>query len=228
MSAYLGFDNQVFDCLGTELAPLRGRLIEYLTKPPHQLLISAVNVAEAACCHRPEKREALLRLMCMLSGGCRPLALPGDLFRSEIEAYALGRPFKTITVGAEHEGLWIALNSPEDIDEADVEHANRYRTEQERQFREMHESARPRFQEVVNAGAAKGITSASRLIRHFKNDEKFIESTVAYFIQPSSLAHRLKGRELEFLQNVPGWQRFQDKGFQFSAAPPQAAELSPT
>src|SRR5258708_27185731 len=72
----------------------------------------------------------------------------------------------------------------------------------------MHESARPHFQELVDAGVAKGITSASRLIRHFKSDEKFIESTGAYFMQVSPVAHRLKGRELEFLQNLPGWQCF--------------------
>lgn len=208
MSVYLGFDNHVFDYLDAEPAPLRGQLIKYLTEPPRRLLISGVNVLEAVCCPSARKRISLLRLISALSGGCRPLALPGDLFSSQINAYALAQPSTTVTIGAEQEGLWIALSAPEEIDEADVEDANHYRTEQEREFRQMHESARPHFQELVDAGVAKGITSASRLIRHFKSDEKFIESTVAYFMQVSPVAHRLKGRELEFLQNLPGWQCF--------------------
>ena len=130
MSIYLGFDSHVFDYILAEPALLRGQLIEYLTEAPHQLLISAVNVLEGACCPTADKRGALLRLMFQLSGGCRPLALAGDLFRSEIDSYALGQTSATITLAEEQEGIfWIALNAPEEIEQADIEDANRYRAE---------------------------------------------------------------------------------------------------
>jgi len=208
MRVYLGFDSHIFDYVLAEPMPLRGQLIEYVTKAPHQLLVSAVNVLEGACCPTADKRGALLRLMLQLSRGCRPLALAGDLFRREIDAYAIGQVSETVTIAEEQEGLWIGLNAPEEIEQADIKDANRYRAAQECEFRQMYENARPHFQQVLGSAAAKGITSASRLIRHFRDDEEFLKSTVDYFVQVSPLAHRLKGRELEFLQNMPGWQSF--------------------
>lgn len=208
MKVYLGFDIHIFDYILAEPVPVRGQLIEYLTIAPHQLLVSAANVLEGVCCPSEDRRGVLLRLMFKLSGGCRPLALVGDLFRSEIEAYAIGQASETITIAEEQEGLWIALNAPEEIEQADIDDANRYREEEECEFRQMYEKARPHFQQVLGSSAAKGITSASRLIRHFRNDERFLKSAVDNFIHVSPLADRLKGRELEFLQTMPSWQSF--------------------
>ncbi|MHB8655722.1 MAG: hypothetical protein ACYDA9_17800 [Terriglobia bacterium] len=205
---YFGFDSQVFSYLQTEDAAIRDQAIQYFAQPRHHLLPSGVNVLEAACCPSVGTRTSLLRLMSSLSGGVKPLALVGDLLRGQVDDYAFGRPFTTITIGEEQRGLWIALESPEDIGGEDVQEANQFRESQELEFREMHKDARPHFQELVKSGGANGITSRSRLIRHYREDPEFLESMVAQFTRVSPSAYLLRGRELEFIQNRPCWQCF--------------------
>lgn len=205
---YFCFDTNVFDRLLVESTPVREQVADYYSTGVHQVLVSAVNVLEVVCVENDDRRTALLSLMANLSNGRRPLALSNEILRAQIDAYALRKPSIDITISKEQSGLWIALCLPEQVGDAEVQEANRYRVEQEAKFREMHERARPHFQRLVRTGKAAGITTAGALIRHYKADQKFIESVVRDFTSRSPVAHELLGRESDFLRDLPSWQCF--------------------
>ena len=114
-----------------------------------RLYLSIFTFAELASESCAERRIELIRLAKKLSGGFRPAAMPGDLLRRSKDAIINRRSDMDNSMGTEWNGIWAALNNPDLIDEMALAEIQAWKTNQEKWYCEMFDSARPPIQEAL-------------------------------------------------------------------------------
>ena len=154
------------------------------------------------------RRLSLLQLQKKLSGHRRPLQIPNRLIRELAVAYTNRRPHGDLSIAEDQDGIWVALNDPEEIDEATRQELYHWKNDLENDFKESHAKGRPDFQQLFVSGIATRPPSASSLLRHYLKSEGFLFEVMSD-IYESVTGIKLQREELfPFLQTVPHWAFF--------------------
>ncbi len=166
---------------------------------------TALNVIEACATQDSDKRVSLIQLIKELGGYNRPLEIPNKLLQVLAIAYARRKPAATLSITKEQEGLWIALNEPEMLDEQARHEVLQWKEQLETDFTGLHRTARPHFQRLFEEGRTLRPQSVVGLIRRYCKDEKFVYEVTAPLYERATQT-TLPPRELQqFFTTVPGW-----------------------
>ncbi len=136
--------------------------------------------------------------------GYLPLEVPNRLLRALTAAYAAGSDRTNITVGKEQEGVWIALDNPDQLTEGDRQEALHLKKELEHDLRDANEKARPDFQALFQRQRQRP-RSAAELIRHYCENESFVYDIVNPIYKSIAGADLPRTRVRQFLRDIPGW-----------------------
>lgn len=170
--------------------------------------ITALNVIEAGITKDIGRRLSLLQLQKKLSRHRRPLQIPDRLISELAIAYANRSPRGGLSIAEDQDNIWVALNDPEEIDEAARQELYHWKNDLENDFRESHTKARQDFQQLFEIGIATRPQSASSLLRHYLKSEDFL------FEAMSDIYKRVTGIKLQreelfpFLRKIPNWTFF--------------------
>lgn len=169
------------------------------------LRVSALNVIEAVGTEDEVRRRSLIVLLQRLSHGFRPLATPNTLLKIVVKAHARGDDRLNITSPEEEDSIWIALNSPDELDEETRQEVFQWKTSLEGPFIDAHREARPQLQTLFESGQAERPKSVADVIRYFRdNDQTLLESMQDVYQhctgQPVSL-----DQARMFLHDIPYW-----------------------
>ncbi len=163
-----------------------------------RIYISVFTVAELAACGNRQRRAGLLDVARELLGGYRPLAMPGDLLRSSLEAMQEGKRVMNASIGAEWNGVWSVLCDPSQIDDEAHSEVLAWKRQQEEWYHAMHARGRPHMQRTLAklpVEQQKKIKERfSGLIRHYDLRPDFVYD---FFCDVASSAmHTVVTREL--------------------------------
>ncbi len=163
--------------------PRATELIEAIKKSAH-VYISVFTIAELASTTDQDRRTALPRTAKTISGDYRPAAMPGDLLRKSLEAVSAWASDMDNSMGPKWDGVWMALNDPTLIDHESFLEIARWKAEQERWYREMHERGRPLMQATLMRLPAEEraalLSKFSRLIKYYRPESQFMRESIAY------------------------------------------------
>ena len=169
--------------------------------------ITSLNVIEAGITNNAERRISLLKLQKQLARDIRPLQLPNLLLRESAVAYATRKDRRDLSIGKNQNGIWIALNNPEKIDDAARQELYRWKKELEDTFKRTHESGRAQFQKLFES-KEKRPRNAAALLRHYSLNEGFLFDVTADIYEKATGA-KLKREELfSFFRSTPQWPFF--------------------
>lgn len=185
--------------------PEQERLERLLTGDGKVVFISSVNIAELAATSDPARRESLLRLAKRLAKKTRPLALPRELFRTSLDAFATEKAQIDTTSDPTVNNLWIALDHPQQVTEAVRAEIQALNRGNEAWYREMHENARPAMRKELES--LPRFRNATHLTKIYWSSDKFITSALRPFV--IGLRHpELVGREREVVGRCEFWKFF--------------------
>ena len=145
-------------------------------KSKTQPLISIFTFVEIASTPDAKRRIALLTFVRDIAGKYRPFAFPGDLLRRSLEQIHEGASEVNISIGSEHDGVWVALNEPSLIKDDAYKEVVDMKCNEERWYQSMHNSGRPEIQEVLTKHLPKEHRklSFSKLVKYFVSSSDFI------------------------------------------------------
>ena len=169
--------------------------------------ITAINVVELARTPDSGQRVSLLQLAARLSDGKRPLAHPNTLLRDGIAAFARRDKSVNVSVNEDEEGVWIALQQPEDVVDSVVEELNAWHAGVEGALTESAKH-RQEYVEMFRAAQSSGPRSAAEAIRGTLSGKAIFEDSL------SDIFERASGRapspnELDQVwSTVPQWRLY--------------------
>jgi hypothetical protein len=108
----------------------------------NRVLITALNIIEAAATADPLRRQSLLRLQKQLAGGFRPLRTPTDLLRALTLAYHRGIDSAPLTIDETRADIWWAMTEPENLTEEEQARAYEAKQKLESSFSKSNQFAR--------------------------------------------------------------------------------------
>jgi hypothetical protein len=141
-----------------------------------RVLITSVNVFEAAATEDQARRIGLVRLQKELIGPYRPLLLPNELLRQLTLAHFQGAGDATITISDRHWGIWGGLQEPEHLGEPERQEVYAWKSSLESPFNAAHREARP---ELFRAFPEDKPLSVANLIRLLRDQEQLILNTAS-------------------------------------------------
>jgi len=172
-----------------------------------EVRITALNVIETASTRDSVRRISLLQLQKRLAGNQRPLQIPNLLIRSLAIAYAGHLESGNLSIGSNEEGIWIALDSPECIDEDSRQELYNWSRTLENDFCETDQNARPHFQQLFTYEERRPRNAASLLRLYAKSSDFLFEITADAYEQTTGA--KLRKEELfSFFRTVPHWPMF--------------------
>jgi len=122
--------------------PQRDLLVECLTSR-HLTQVSVVNIAELAQAKDPQLRNTQLEVALRLSRGYKPLARTRTILTRSVETLAARQAEMNWSLDDNLDGgLWVAINSPELVDEPAREEVEQWVRNLETHYREMHLAGR--------------------------------------------------------------------------------------
>ena len=113
-----------------------------------RILITAVNVLEAAGTEDTVRRLGVLRLQKELARGLRPLHVPNELLLEVTLAHTRSSATATITLSEAQAGIYEILQEPEQIGEQERQEVYDWKRSSEDSFAQAHQKARPEFQKI--------------------------------------------------------------------------------
>jgi hypothetical protein len=167
--------------------------------------ISALNVIEAVGTKDDQLRRSLVNLLKTLSHGFRPLATPNTLLKIITNAYERNDRRPDISSPEEEDSIWIALNSPDELDEETRQEVLDWKISLESPFTDAHREARPQLQALFESGDAPRPRSVAQLIRYYRdNDELILESLVELYQHITSRPCPFRKPESLFVISLTG------------------------
>jgi hypothetical protein len=133
-------------------------------------VISAHNVVEAVKTRDEERRVALVELMKRLARNKRPLDRPSGIVRSVARAFATNSPTLTVNADPTLEGVWMALNQPDQLNEKARQDAIAWLSSTTADFDGMVSAKRKPLQEIYRAVPAGRPRTAAAAIREYFRD----------------------------------------------------------
>jgi hypothetical protein len=152
--------------------------------------ISAYNVIEVAKIPDETRRTALVQLMKRLADNKRPLDRPNTIVLSHATAHAAGKSRATVNADSNLEGLWIALNQPELIDDDARHEVVAWTKEVEGDFSKVVAGDRDMFQKFFQDVPTERPLNASFTLRTYLNQTSECRSLI------SDVYHRHTGTAL--------------------------------
>jgi hypothetical protein len=152
-------------------------IIQGLFGSGNEIRITALNVIEVIGTRDADRRISLLRLLSETARGVRPLAIPSDLLIAAARGYHQRQDKFDVSISAEQDGLWIAMQDPEAVQTEDRIEVLEWSSDRERTFLDSHRNGRPDFQRIFKDGAPRP-RSASELIRNYNSNDDFLYEVV--------------------------------------------------
>lgn len=165
--------------------------------------ITAYNVLEAAKTRDSSRRTQLLKLMSRLANGKCPLNRPNRILLNYCDAHAAGTSSCKINTDAKWDGVWLALNQPDCLDQ--IDEVVGWVNKSEQDFSNIVAGDRVKFQSVFNQipTSEQPKTTAST-VRVFCEDRSFLSSLVSEVYERQT-GKQLTDPEIESLMREPVW-----------------------
>lgn len=166
--------------------------------------ITAYNVLEAAKTGDLARRSDLITLMRRLADRKRPLDMPNTILLNCATAHAEHASLATVNRDEKLEGLWVALNEPNLIDEEARSEALNWAEEHEDDFCRVIAGDRDQFQRLFHEEPrARPISTASTIREYLKKKEE-CHSTVSD-VYNRHIGRPLSDSEYRDLVREPVW-----------------------
>lgn len=165
--------------------------------------ITALNVIEAGITECRDRRTSLLQLQKRLSGGIRPLEIPNRISHNKILAFATGLDRVDLSIGHDHNGIWIALNNPERIDEEMRQELYSWKKELEDVFATTHKSARAEIQELFTSKKEQRPRNATAFLRHYMRNDDLVFEVAAEIYNAVTGTKLHRDKLMSLFQAVP-------------------------
>jgi hypothetical protein len=150
------------------------------------IYISAFTVAELAATPLKEQRTQLLKIAKTISSNWRPLAMPDELLKRSLNALLSKTNAMDASLGPEGDGVWLALNNPEMIDEEEHKEAVGWKTQQEQWYQDMHDSGRQHIQDALFKLSKQEryslMLKPSRILRYFVNHPDYSPNLIGEMV----------------------------------------------
>jgi hypothetical protein len=158
----------------------RDRLVEAIWKDG-RLLLSAYNIAEFVQYENVPVRNEQLAFLKHACRNLRPFALPNDLCRYEADAYMTRQKQASLSIREDQEGIWIALDHPEDIDERARKEIEEHLKKQETWYKDIRQAFRQGIDDARALGleVPKDHSTPLRWLRRYYDDPKFMQGFFA-------------------------------------------------
>lgn len=164
----------------SELHLLKNLILKNVT-----VYISVFTIAEIISTPCTEHRRNLLNLTKDLCKVMRPLAMPGELLKRSMEAINDWAENIDSSISSDWDGVWVALNTPERIDEQAYQEAVAWKQRQESWYQNMHDIRRPKFQEQFSKIEDNAlISSFAKFIRWILDNGTLCEETFEAIATP--------------------------------------------
>src|SRR5437763_4031972 len=134
--------------------------------------ISAYNVMEAVKTKDPSRRIELVGLMKKLARNTRPLDRPREIVCLTAKAYATGEDTVSVNADPRLEGVWEALNLPENLDEKARECAIAWFGSMTTIFDSIASEGRDPLQRIYGAAPVGRPRTAADAIRDYCSDHE--------------------------------------------------------
>jgi len=145
-------DTSVINCLLDD--SLSDDLISSLKKS-FQPYLSFFTIIELLATSDKQRRIKLVNLAKNILGNYRPLARPGDLLKRSLQARYKSISEFNASITDEDDGLWYAVNNPEQINDDDYREIRQEKVRQEDWFKEMCKTVRPLYQKEFRRATKK-------------------------------------------------------------------------
>ena len=166
--------------------------------------ITAYNVLEVAKTFDSERRSGLIILMKRLADGKRPLDRPNTILLNYARAHAEHARSTTLNRDESLEGLWIALNHPDLLDEAARFEAFNWAKEHEEDFSEVIGGDREQFQKLFEEEPGSRPRSTALTMREYLKKKVECHSLVSD-IYDRHIGRPLNDSEYRDLVREPVW-----------------------
>jgi predicted nucleic acid-binding protein len=171
--------------------------------------ISSYNVLEAAKTKDLVHRQSLVRLMRRLSDFKRPLDRPNTLVRAVCRAYAERTSDRPAVVSAntdpDLDGIWIALNEPEALDEDARAEVAKWSDEWEDEYDAIALGGRELFQRVLASEPSGRMPGTAFTTHSYMRQRDQIFTHLVAPIYESETGRPLSPTEFEQMMQEPVW-----------------------
>lgn len=168
------FDTSAINCLHDD--PEREAILSGLLGTNH-VLVTVLNIREAVATDNPARRVSLLKLQSRLTNGFRPVRTPLDLLKEVTTAYLEKRGTVSLTIDESSQGLWWALQQPEEISKEIQQESFEWKKNLEAEFTSAHRRSRMNMNRIFAADDRPN--SFGQLIHRFKQHPGLILKTVS-------------------------------------------------
>ena len=171
--------------------------------------ITAYNVIEAAKTDDVALRVSLVKLMRRLSDYKRPLDRPNTLVRAVARAYANRSPDGSATFSANSDpdldGVWVALQEPEQLDEEMRAEVQQWSTQWEDVYDGIVAGARERFQALIARYPKARRPTLAYTMRSLMRQIDQIQRGLVGPIYEKETGNELNREEFEEMMKEPVW-----------------------
>ena len=166
--------------------------------------ITAYNVLEVAKTSGEARRAALVQLMKRLADGKRPLDRPNTILLSYATAHAARSSSTAVNADGNLEGLWIALNQPELLDDEARREALSWAEEWEGDFSAVVAGDRGQFQAFFKDAPTQRPSRTSFTLRIYLNQKPGCRSVIDNIYRRQT-GKSLTDSEYDMLVREPAW-----------------------
>lgn len=166
--------------------------------------ISAYNVIEAAKTECKDRRCRLIELMKRLADGKRFLDRPNTILLSYAKAHADGASAAPVNADDQLDGLWIALNQPDLVDEEARQELINWATEWEGDFSKLVAGDRDQFQTLFQKISRERPKTIAATLRAYLNARDECRSLINDVYQ-SQTQKPLTDSAYQVLVREPAW-----------------------
>lgn len=174
---------------------------------------SIFNIAELGSESDEMRRTGLIKLVKNISQKYRPLAMPADLLKRSIEGVKVWAMDMDHSISPEWDGVWVALNDPQSIDERAYQEILSWKKKQEEWFQNMHSRGRSAMQEAVN-NLPQNDSSAFKssflgMLNFYPLDGQFVKNVVSDLVSRSGANVQIDSELVErILKHSEHWRFF--------------------
>jgi hypothetical protein len=140
--------------------------------------ITAFNVVEAAKAKDAHRRACLIELMKRLADGKRPLDRPNTILLNYADAHAAGASAAPVNADENLDGLWIALNQPEMVDEEARNEVLTWASRLEDDFSGTVAADRDQFQALFRRAPLERPNASGATLRAYLNKKEQCRSLI--------------------------------------------------
>lgn len=166
----------------------------------NEVYVSCLCIIEAASTSDQNRRINLLNLLKTLANNLVPLNFPSRILLLSLQQYLRGADTMDWSLSSKN-GLLVALEEPNLINEQDLKELHTYQSNEEAWFKTMHQEAR---KEMQKASSGASIKTGDDLIALYCQNVDFLEAFFQPMFQRCGFPN-LVGRSKEILDHLEPW-----------------------